>query len=210
MEPKKGLSQAKVALIALAVLIAVMAFSMATLKPQLDNPVFLIKEGRIAKNTDLRISSGESYSYVYTAGNGSANLSYAVIGGPGCTIISLADTSAMVCLDSRGNDNSGQNSSYSVPAMILTKPWMLAVGDGWRWNVSTYLVFDTMEKHISDVNYTTIRKEYYKGREAYVVEISSSDSEPIVDWVDSEKRILLREDGPGYEIELVDGLPLDK
>jgi len=210
MEAKKELSQAKVALIALAVLVAVMVFSMLTLKPQLDNPVFLIKEGKLAKNTDLHIASGESYTYVYTAGNGSANLTYAVIGGPGCTIISLAGTSAMICLDSRGNDNSGQNSSYSVPALILTKPWMLAVGDGWRWNVSTYLVFDKMEKHISDVNYTAIRREYYKGREAYVIKIAPSDSEPIIDWVDSEKRILLREDGPGYEIELVDGLPLEK
>jgi hypothetical protein len=209
MAAKNDFSQSKMIIIAMAVLIAVMIFSMYTLKPQLDNPVFLVKEGSLMKNTLLRISPGESYSYVYTAGNASANLTYDVLEGPGCTLVSLSDTSASICLDRAGDDKNGSNASYSVPAMIFSKPWMLAVEDGWHWNVSSYLVFDKMVKHISDVNYTAVRREYYKGRESYVVQISPSDSEPIIDWVDSDKRILLKETGPDYEVDLVSGLPLE-
>jgi len=209
VKKEKEISQATVALIALVILAAVMVFSMVTLKPQLDNPVFLIRESGLVKNTGLRIASGESYSYVYSAGNGSANLTYDVMGASGCTLVSLSGTSAAVCLDAMGNDLTRQNSSYSVPAVILTKPWMLALRDGWRWNVSTYLLFDKMEKHLSDVNYTVIRKEYCQGRQAYVVRISQSDNDPVVDWVDSDKRILLREVGTDYEVNLTGGLPLD-
>jgi hypothetical protein len=206
----QSLSPGMLALITLLVLVGIMAYSAETLKPQLENPTFITEEGKLAKLTALQIVPGESYTYAYSVGNESINLTYMVMGGNDCTVISLSQSSASVCLDSSANDASGQNSSYSVPAIIMIKPWMLAVDEGWKWNVSSHLVFDDFKKHITDTGYATVRKEYYKGREAYVVRVSSSEGDLVWDWIDSEKRILLREMGPGYEVELIEGLPLSR
>jgi len=208
------LSQTKIAAIALLVLIVVMFLSSTTFKPYLEKPVFLNKEGRLAKNTILQITPGESYTYAYSMVNESMNLTYVVLAGGNCTIIAVlgGQGSPSVCIDAAGNDKTGQNSTYAVPAVILTKPWMLAVSEGWQWNVSSYLTFDSIVNHLGDTNYTVVRKEYYKGREAYVVKLASSEegSADIWDWVDSEKRVLLREVSSGYEVELVSGLQFDQ
>ncbi len=206
---KKGLSpQAQMAVIALAVFAAIVLVGAQTLKPQLDNPKFVAKEAPLFKNTNLVIAPGESYSYEYRVWNESANLSYLVLGGNNCTVIRLIDGQGAVCVDRWGNDASGQNASYSVPVIVLMRPWMLAVTDSWRWNVSNYISFGSLSQHVVDTNYTTIRTEYYRGRRAYVVKVESSDGDTAVDWVDAEKRILLREAGADYEIVLTGGLPL--
>ena len=194
---------------AIIILAALMAFAAFTLKPELDNPAIYTKEGRLTKVASLGIMPGEAYTYSYTAWNGSMNLTYLVMEGNGCTMVGVEGGSAPLCIDSSGNDRSGQNTSYEVPYVVLLKPWMLAVNDSWRWEVSTYLLFQGIGRHVADVNYTTVRKEYYRGRQAYVVRISSSEGDAAWDWVDSEKRILLREIGQGYEVELTQGLPME-
>ena len=94
--------------------------------------------------------------------------------------------------------------------MMMFKPWMLATEDHWTWNVSSYIVFEGFEKQVESVNYSVVRKEYYKGREAFVVRIRSSLGQEVWDWVDADKRVLLREIGPGYELELVEGLKFER
>jgi hypothetical protein len=203
---QKEISPTRMALITLALLVVILIFASQTLQPQLGNPQFTTTEGKLVKNAQLGIEPGESYTYLYSVGNTSVNLTYAVFEGPGCNLVSLAEGHAMVCLDSQGNDAGGQNTSYLVPAVILMKPWMLAVADGWTWNASTYIVYQGLVKHVSDANYTELRREYFKGREAYVVRISSTNADPVWDWVDSEKRVLLREIGTDYEINMTNGL----
>lgn len=202
-----GLSQGKLAGLTLLLFIAIMAVSSFTLKPQLENPEFVTLEGKLVKNAQLGVASGETYVYVYSVGNDSANLTYQVSDGYGCTLITLVEGHTSVCLDSAGNDAAGQNASYAVQGMLLTRPWMLAIGDGWSWNVSAYIVYQGLIKYVGETDYAEVRKEFYKGRESYVVRIDSSENTTAWDWVDSEKRILLREIGPGYETELVSGLP---
>lgn len=205
----KSLSGTAIAAIAIAVFVGIMLISANELKPQLDNPTFIIKEGELNKTTKLKISSGERYSYVYKFRNASANMTYIVVDGGPCTIIQMLQGDVYVCVDKFGNDKAGQNSTFSTPAIVLLKPWMLAVDENWEWKVSSYMVFDSIKKHVKDMNYTTVRKEYYKGREVYVVRMSDSDGDEVWTWVDAEKRIMLREFSTSYEIILVSGLKLE-
>jgi hypothetical protein len=198
-------------IIALLVLAAMVFFAALSFTPHLNNARMVAIEAPLVKNARLGVSPGDVYTYSYAMGNESDNISYLVGQGPGCTVVKLAggQANSSVCLDARGNDATMQNSTYAVPVILLTRPWMLAVRDGWRWNVSDYMVFDTWPMRLVDTNYTVVRKEDYRGREAYVVRVESSEGNLAMDWVDAEKRILLREAGQGYEITLVNGLPLD-
>lgn len=196
-------------LIAAGVILAcILAFAALAFRPQIENPQFVAREAPLVKDVDLAILPGETYTYMYTVGNTSDNISYAVLDGGGCTLVQLLGKGASICLDAQGNDATGQNASYGVPIIILTRPWMLALHDGWHWNVSDDMVFDSWGEHIVDTNYTVVREEYYRGREAYVVRVESSQSDLAMDWIDAEKRILLREVGQNYEIVLTDGVPL--
>jgi hypothetical protein len=86
---------------------------------------------------------------------------------------------------------------------------MLALGEGWRWDSSTYLVLDSHEQHIADAHYRVMRTENYRGRLSYVVEISSDGGPSEYEWIDAEKRVVLKIVGHGYALELVDGLEMD-
>jgi len=202
------LSHSRIALLAIGLLIAIMAFSAYRIEPGLglENNSLVLFEEKITKNKALAIAPGESYTYTYIVGNESVNATYLIEEGGGCTIINLQGTQASVCVDEAGNDRSGQNSTYPLPVMMF-KPWMLAVDEYWKWNVSSHIVFEGFEKSVEAVRYSVVRKEYYKDRESFVVRINSSLGEEVWNWVDADKRILLREIGPGYELVLVEGLP---
>jgi hypothetical protein len=198
-----------IAIIAIVVFVGIMIYSAQTLLPQLQNPEFILSEAQIQKTETIQIKDGEIYKYKYIAGNASANITYSVSYDGICTWVSVVGGEGMVCLDQNGNDKAARNSSYSTPAIVLMKPWMLAVHKDWEWNVSSYMVFDEMAQHVSDTDYEVIREEQYKGRDAFVVKINSSDGNEVWDWVDKDKRILLREVGLQYEVVLVEGLEFE-
>jgi len=203
------LTPANTMLISLGIFIFIMFVSAQTLKPQLDNPQFVIKEEPLNKSATLMIKPGEVYAYnfrIANVTNTSVNLTYKVMDSGACTSVGLVEAGLATCLDSGGNDFAGQNSTYNESSIILTKPWMLSVKEGWHWNISVFMIFDSIEKEVAATNYTFIRKEYFKGREAYVIRIRSSDGSEAVDWIDAEKRILLKEIGPDYEVEMISGL----
>ena len=207
LEKMSGLT---IAVIAIVIFVGIMIYSAQTLLPQLQNPKFVLSEGPLNKTETLKIKDGELYKYEYSAGNTSANLSFSVNYDGICTWVNIIEGEGLVCLDQNGNDKKAMNSSYSTPTIILMKPWMLALHKEWTWNVSSYMVFDDMANHVSDSNYEVVRLEQYKGREAFVVRITSTDGNKVWDWVDKDKRILLREVGLQYEVELIEGLNLSK
>lgn len=206
-----NLSNGKIALISIGVLVAVMLFSAYRIEPNLgiENNSLVIFEDKIVKKQALSVLPGESYTYSYKAFNDSTNATYDIEDGGSCTILSFQGTGASICIDRYGNEKSQQNSTYPVP-IIMFKPWMLAVDYPWRWNVSSHLTFEGFERSVESVTYETKRRELYKGRDAFVVKISSSLGQEVWDWVDADKRVLLREVGPDYELELVSGLPMDQ
>jgi hypothetical protein len=98
----------------------------------------------------------------------------------------------------------GYNSTFQNPSILLFKPWMLALREGWTWKSSMYLSFDGALSHVSDTNYRVIRSESYENRTAFVVELKSEDNYSEYQWVDAEKRVLLKSMGEGYEVKKVD------
>lgn len=204
----KKLSGTAIVMISLLIFLGIMLFSALELKPQFDHSKLIVEEGQLSKNTRLKIGSGERYAYTYNFRNTSFNMTYAIVDGGVCTFIQLLESNDYTCIDEFGNDKEGLNSSYSMPSIVLLKPWMLAVEENWRWDVTSYLVFGDLKKKGKTLDYEFMRKEIYKGREAYVIRMSDSEGDEVWYWVDAEKRIMLRELGPNYEMELISGLSM--
>ena len=121
------------------------------------------------------------------------------IPGTGCTVIATPENlnSTPACVGRDGTDSSGFNSTLSDPGIIMFKPWMLALADGWAWNNSMYLSYEGGETYISDTRYRVIRNDTYAGRPVFLVEVKSSTGPVDYEWIDTEKRIVLRETGEG-------------
>jgi len=107
-----------------------------------------------------------------------------------------------VCLDGEGMDETGSNATFSNPGILIFKPWMLALREGWNWNTTMFLSLGGTLEHVGDVGYRVIREDNLSGRRAYLVEIRAEGADPEYDWVDAEKRILLKMQGKGYEVVL--------
>ncbi|HID72986.1 TPA: hypothetical protein EYP38_03510 [Candidatus Micrarchaeota archaeon] len=208
MEKKKvpQLSPLVVAGIAVAILLVIMLYSGSRFQPFLESARTTISEGSLDKNTQLMIRNGDVFVYDYMLDNASFNMTFTVSEGPGCTVLTYEEaTGVEACLDVWGNDYSGMNTSLANPMLIAFKPWMLAVKNGWTWEASMNMAFEGVDKDVMDMEYTAVRTELFRGRKAYVVKIST-DGVDTFSWVDADKRVLLKEMGEGYEIEMVSGL----
>jgi len=169
-------------------------------------PEFENVEAPLVKNKNLTLQDGEVYRYMYTTENQSGNVTFTVQKLKKCTYISTTDISGLgACLDNEGNDYSGSNVSLVDGNIFMFKPWMLALDDGWEWNASVYAVTNSTKNYVFDITYKVIRTDHINGRPAYFVEISMGGI-TFYEWVDKEKRIVVRETGYGATIELIEGL----
>ena len=197
---------ATVLVLALLIIISTDLFS-----PALSNPRITFAEAPLQKNSQFQLMPGERYVYSYMFNNSSADVTYGLYPGEGCTIIALLENlnATPACVGKDGTDPGGYNSTLANPQLILFKPWMLALKDGWRWNNTMYLSYDGGQQRISDTYYRVVRNDTYMNRTSFIVEIRSSSGPVDYEWVDAEKRVLLRETGDGYEIRLTQGLPMN-
>jgi hypothetical protein len=193
------------ALVAVIILIGIMIFSGFALKPQFENPEVIFNEEPLEKNVKLQIFPGDEYKYKYLINDTAVNITYRLMSGSGCTIIYLQESANFthICVDEWGMDRTKSNSTFENPSFLLFKPWMLALEDNWKWNNSMYVKYDKIYNHISDNQYRVMRRENYSGRMAFVVEISSSSGPSEYQWIDEEKRVLLKTIGEGYVVELI-------
>ncbi|HSB47638.1 MAG TPA: hypothetical protein VLD37_06505 [Candidatus Bilamarchaeum sp.] len=190
----------------LVILAALIFLSSAVFKPRFGNPQLVFDEAPIEKNSELMLSPGETYRYSYNMNGTEINISYAILDGIGCTRVRFVEklNDSEVCLDSHGNDATGYNSTFSNPSIMLFKPWMLALKEGWTWKSSMFLSYGGDLSPVSVTDYRVIRSESYGNRTAFVVEIKSEDNYSEYQWVDAEKRVLLKSMGQGYEVRRVD------
>ena len=211
-EPKgMELSAKSLGIITLILLLGIMFISANTLQKKFSEAKITVYEEPLKKVKKLALVPGESYTYSQKALNESiVNYTFWIMKGSKCTVISTGGTTndSFICIDEWGNELSGGNNlSYSNPYILLFKPWMLAVEDNWHWNVSIELTLGVLSSKVMEVNYTTIKKDNYRGREAFLVKVQSSESNQIIYlWIDEKKRVLLLENGTHYEIELIDGV----
>ncbi len=190
---------------AVGALLALIVLGAAMFGPAFDNPRLVISEAPLSKNARLGIYPGESFVYEYRANGSSANVTFLALEGEGCTKVAVLEDrgASAVCLDPAGNDASMSNATFENPGMLIFKPWMLALREGWRWNTTMFLSLGGSLEHVGDVGYRVIRMDNLSGTMAYLVEIRAEGGEPEYDWVDAEKRILLKTQGEGYEVVLV-------
>ncbi len=195
-------------LLALAVFLILLLFSYIyspLAVPEIDYAEFEFIEAPLVKNANLSIGGGESYLYTYTSVNESGNITFETENLGNCIYIASPDIRGTgVCLDRNGNDHTGSNVSMSDQNIFMFKPWMLAVDEGWEWNVSVYVAANSDSRYVFDVEFRTLKTETVNGREAYVVEIKKGGVVSLYEWVDKERRILLKETGSGVTIELVE------
>lgn len=163
-----------------------------------------IKEAQLTKNTQLAIIPGENYVYIYNINNTKNNLTFQISDAGKCTYIRVKEAinETGVCVDKNGNDKSNNNATLENPYIGIFKPWMLAVSDNWEWNIKMIVTMAGTEMEIQNINYKTIGKEKVFGRDSFIVKLTSGN-DSIINWIDKEKRILLKEKGQNYEIDLV-------
>jgi hypothetical protein len=189
-----------------ATLVMMVFIGNAMFKSFFENPKIAYSEAPLQKNKEFSLQPGEVYRYAYIMNNTTANMTFLILDGMGCTRIRVAEerNGTDVCLDRWGVDENGSNVSFSNPNILLFKPWMLALKEGWTWNNTMYLAFNGSSEYITDNYYRVIRMENYSGRQSYIVEIKSDTGAVEYDWVDDEKRVLLRVLGEGYEVVLAE------
>ncbi len=204
-------SQDIVALASVAVLIGIIIAGCGMYKAVFENPEVVFDESPLNKNTELQLFPGEIYRYTYLLNNSSVNMTFVVLPGGECTRIRVMESAnaSEVCVDRWGLDESGSNASYKNPSILLFKPWMLALHENWTWNNTMYIDYNGARERITDNHYRVVRMENYSGRESYIVEIKSGSGPAEYEWVDSEKRVLLRVIGEGYEVVMAESLPQD-
>ncbi|MBU0532959.1 hypothetical protein KKB44_05700 [Candidatus Micrarchaeota archaeon] len=203
-----NISTKTIAIATVVILIGIMLFSGFTYQPQLDNATIIFKEEPLEKNTELQLHDGEQYVYSYVFNNTPINMTYQISKGNNCTIIRFVENlnRSDICLDKWGVEKSGSNVSFGDGSVLLFKPWMLALHEGWHWNTSMYMQVDNTEYYMIDAHYRVMRIDNYRGRESFVVEIKTDDAPAEYQWVDKERRVLLKIINDGYMLEMVDGL----
>ncbi|MBI5227748.1 hypothetical protein HY988_04130 [Candidatus Micrarchaeota archaeon] len=195
-------------IIAVVILVGLMVVSGINLKPKFENPGFVFNEAPLYKNTQLQIRPGETYVYSYVVQNKTVNATYEIFEGSGCTGIRLIENIDQpgICVGKDGLDSTRSNISFKDQSIILYKPWMLALTDGWKWNVTAYTAFNDSQVYFATTNFRVLRRDNYLGREVFVVEEKNTINSVQYEWVDVEKRILLRIIGEGFEIDLTKGV----
>lgn len=175
-------------------------------KPAFDDTKIVFRESPLEKNTELKILPEDYYTYNYYTNGTVVNITYLALDGGNCTVVLVAESvnKTRICIDKWGMDETGSNSSFKEPAFILFKPWMLALHENWSWNNSMYIYYSDMPQYITETHYRVIKMEEYNGREAFVVEIRTEGEFSEYDWIDKERRILLKVEGKGFRVELVD------
>lgn len=198
----------KIAIISIVVLLVIMMYSGTQMKPAIDDTRTYFIEDPIEKNTEFKLKHGEEFTYKYQLGKESINMSYKIMRGSGCTVIAHKEEAGVsTCVDEQGTDIGGANSTLSNPIILMFRPWMLAVHENWEWSTHLIMNMDGIEKEILNVNYTTIRTDNVNGRKTYVVKITATGEPDSYLWVDAEKRILIKETGADYTLELITELP---
>lgn len=174
--------------------------------PMIQNPGIAYSEEPLEKNEKLQILPGEIYVYAYKMNDSEVNATYYVFEGKGCTRIRFMESVNIseTCLDEFGMDGPN-NASLNNSQIVFFKPWMLALEEGWTWNSKVYINYSGNLHEIASLDYRVVRMDEYANRTAFVVEIKSGNQTEY-EWIDSEKRIMLKILGQDYEVNIKSGI----
>lgn len=169
-----------------------------------------IREAPLVKNAKFSLIDQERYVYLYnvSASNNSFVILYNIKDGINCTALEIQGTlnKTFVCVNEFGNDNSYNNYTLREPFFYIFAPWMLAVNNSWNWNVSLEYGVALGTFKTNKIDFISEGNESTFGRNAYKIrlELEQGKTKQIFyKWIDQQKRVLLKETGPGYEIDIV-------
>jgi hypothetical protein len=196
-------------ILSIVILLGIMLVGGYGLKSDFQSPRLYINETPIVKNTDFQLKSGELYEYAYTINGTRTNITYEIVDSNDCTEIRITNGmgKSSVCVDQNGVDKKlNSNATLSDPSFLIFKPWMLALSYNWKWNNTIYMNFNNQLSKMSTNSYHVMRTDRYRGRDVFVVRESDENQITQYEWVDMKKRIVLKSVGPGYQLELINGL----
>jgi hypothetical protein len=193
------------------VFLAIVLFSALFISPKDALSNIKIEEGPLKKTRGVMLAPGETYSYDYKASgmNESFPLTYEIKQGRNCIGIELAEAinRTDVCIDSRGNDDSGTNLTLGTPYFYIFAPYMLAVNENWSWNASVYGTVAGRKIPISETSFLSLGNKTIYGRDAYFIKVVTVEKDNNITtyrWIDREKAVLLKESGNNYELAITE------
>ncbi len=165
-------------------------------------------EGPLEKNAQLQLLPGERYSYsVFVDGRPDA-LGYSVFSSPDCNgvVVLESETRNALCLSKTGNLADPffppVNSSFGNQSILLFSPWMLAASDDFSWQVKTSVPLAGSEIAFSS-SFNSLGSRQIGGRQAYAIQVESELGDPLVFYIDKEKRVLLLAESGNFSARLV-------
>ncbi len=201
-------SSKNIALITIAILLVIMLISSFRIWPMIkQEKLLIIKEGVLEKISSHQLSTGESYAYNYSSENESVTVHYGLVQRSGCLEFTVSEikNNGTSCIKADGTDSGGSNLTLNNQFIYFFRPWMLAVKPGWNWNVDIYTNITTVSK-LSSFKFYFAGETSYRGREAFIVKQTEDNSNNEATMlIDKEKRILLKEEGNGYQVEIIYG-----
>jgi hypothetical protein len=178
------------------------------LQPSLLDLYFEVEEGKLHKNTGLRLAAGELYAYELGFGSQTKIVQYGVKRAFGCSGLVIYDSegsSSCVLKDGvEEGDPFSSNLSLGNSSLVIFAPWMLAASENFSWNVSSTLKGKYLYSH-STISFVSLGITKVLGRQAFAIKVEPEGKEgmPAYYYIDSEKRILLYAKEGNFSAKLV-------
>lgn len=183
----------------LLVLIGIV-ISSTVYKPKIEQTTMVISQPQLVKNKVISFSDGETYRYSYKTDNDEKNITFVAVQLGDCIVLRIVEIPGQaVCIDQFGLENNSD--IYGSSSVFIFKSWMLAVYDKWNWKSTMTMIANGQEQEVSEYHYKVVGFEKVKNRNAFIIEEKTNDFVQ-KEWIDSEKRILLKAEGEGFKIEL--------
>ena len=176
-------------------------------KPEISVGIF---ESPLAKNAQLSIYPGETYSYSVSSPQGNYTVYYAVFSSPSCAGAVVEERassfSSRACILPSGNiaepGFENMNSGLGNSSMLLFSPWMLAASENFSWLVNTTVSASGVQISSQSL-FSSFGAKRFAGRDAYEITVASDGQEQARFVVDSEKRVALQIEAGGATARLV-------
>lgn len=198
--------------ISLAIVLLLFMASMAIFTSGFKPTVLM--EQPLSKNAQFSPQPGDAISYFYNGTNESGEISFAfgrqgqqngnftVTSYANCTLALLSGANSTTCIGKDGRDGESNESLASADFMFFS-PWMLALSENFSWKAQ--VLNGITREPLENFSVAYAGREQYLGRDAFVLDVMQEGVFGSVEkrvWVDSKTRILLKEEGKNYTLEI--------
>lgn len=173
-------------------------------------------EQKLGKNSGFTMRPGDFLAYELKYGNFSeqtvflfgrrvadaSNLSQVIYAN--CTLVWISGSNISTCINGDGTDIGGSNQTLFSTEFFFFSPWMLALAENFSWKAR--MLNSITGWQVESFSARLLRKEDFRGRNAYVLEVNETG--PLANitktvWVDTERRIILKEENENYAVEII-------